>query len=433
MSKLVVVRMTLSVLVSGLVLLSAGNASAQCGGLCLYEVGSFDMGTSGAGAGARAEDPATAFFNPAGLTRLENTKLHVGVVNLIGTGGLEFNVGSGTSPNPPGLPPFAGTKGGGDLGEYLPLAGSFASHKFTDRFSVGFAFTGLWGGDVNYGGDWVGRTFVTRSTLTVIGLQPAVAYRATDWLSFGAGVGAAYGELDLNLRADLALDAATVEIRNADDWGWYFSLGALIEPSERTRIGIYYRYKTELNLAGKVVNPTPLVPSFTGKMIFPQGVNLSAFHQLTSNVALLADVGWSNWSDFGNMVYTVGPVPVTIDRDWRDTWRVGVGVHYQLRETATLMVGFSYDSDPVEDSKRLPDIPVSEGYRFSAGARIPVARNIDLGLTYTFLWMGSDMEIDNLPLPPSNTVVLDGKYDPAHIHFLGIQLSIEFGGESSKG
>ena len=69
----------------------ASTASAQCGGLCLYELGSFDMGTSGAGAGARAQDPATVLFNPGGMTRLEDTQLHLGVVNLISTGNFEFN------------------------------------------------------------------------------------------------------------------------------------------------------------------------------------------------------------------------------------------------------------------------------------------------------------------------------------------------------
>ena len=85
----------------------------------------------------------------------------------------------------------------------------------------------------------------------------------------------------------------------------------------------------------------------------------------------------------------------------------------------------------MEDSKRLPDIPVSENYRFSVGARVPVASNINLGLTYTLMWMGNDMEIDNVLLPDGATV-LDGKYDPARIHFLGIHMQIRFGSEASK-
>ena len=141
---------------------SANNASAQCGGLCLYEVGSFDMGASGAGAGARAQDPATVLFNPGGMTKLEGTQIHLGVVNLISTGNFEFDVGDGTSP------PAAGTDGGGDLGEYLPLAGAFASHQLSDKLYVGFSFNGLWGGAVDYGVAWAGRTFVTKSSISQV-------------------------------------------------------------------------------------------------------------------------------------------------------------------------------------------------------------------------------------------------------------------------
>ena len=55
-------------------------AMAQCGGLCLYEVGTPDSGRSAAGAGARAQDAATALWNPAGMTELEGTHVQVGSV-----------------------------------------------------------------------------------------------------------------------------------------------------------------------------------------------------------------------------------------------------------------------------------------------------------------------------------------------------------------
>ena len=56
------------------------TAGAQCGGLCLYEVGTPDSGRSAAGAGARAQDASTAYWNPAGMTELEGTHVQVGSV-----------------------------------------------------------------------------------------------------------------------------------------------------------------------------------------------------------------------------------------------------------------------------------------------------------------------------------------------------------------
>ena len=56
---------SLVLLAGAALLLSASSARAQCGGICLYEIGTPDSARSAAGAGARAEDAATTSWNPA--------------------------------------------------------------------------------------------------------------------------------------------------------------------------------------------------------------------------------------------------------------------------------------------------------------------------------------------------------------------------------
>ena len=422
-------QISLGLLIAVALSVRAAPAEAQCGGLCLYEVGTQDMGVSGAGAGARAQDPGTVLFNPAGMSRLEDTQLHVGMVNLISTSSFEFQVSDKTEPNPPGsLPPFAGTSGGGDLGSYVPFAGAFATHKINDRFHIGFALAGLYAGAADYAKDWAGRGLVTDVSLVAFALQPAVSFRVTDWLSIGGSVSAIHAEFNQDFTTSLDPIAPTVQIKDATDWAVQGSVGLLFEPTQATRIGVYYRSKAELELKGEFINPSPMNLNFDVDMTFPQGVNLSIFHQLNDRIALLADTGWSDWSVFGYQPATVGPASIPIARDWKDTWRAAIGLQFMATENLLLTTGFSYDSSPVESSKRLPDIPASEAYRFSAGAKLPVAVNIDLGLTYTFMWMGNDVKIDEVALPPTGTTVLDGRYDPAWIHFVGIQIDLRFGG-----
>jgi long-chain fatty acid transport protein len=415
------------------VVLHAERASAQCGGICPYEVGTFDMATSAAGASARAQGPGTALFNPAGMTRLENTQVHIGMTNSISS--IKFNPSSRTEPNPPDALPWAGFNGGDNLGSYLPFAGAFATHQFSDRISAGMSFTGLWGGSADYGTSWAGRSYVIDASLVGFAIQPAIAFRVTDWLSIGGSIGAAYAAFDYEFLASLEPGAAALKINDADDWGVVGSLSLLFEPTETTRIGINWRSEVALTLKGTFNTPSNIPASdldFSGEMNFPQGVNVGVFHQLTEKWALLADGGWSDWSQFGLMPATLNSaVILPIDRNWRDTWRLGVGAHYQVQERLMLAAGFSYDSSPVTASKRLPDIPVGENYRFSGGLSFDAASNIELGLTYTFLWFGN-MEIDQLALPPSQTLILDGKYDPGHVHFVGIHVSFSFGGDSSN-
>jgi long-chain fatty acid transport protein len=44
------------------------------GGLYLYEVNATEVGLAGAGWAARADDASTVFTNPAGMTRIANSK-----------------------------------------------------------------------------------------------------------------------------------------------------------------------------------------------------------------------------------------------------------------------------------------------------------------------------------------------------------------------
>ena len=64
------------------------TAYGQCGAICLYEVGHPLQGASSAGAGAAAQDASTAFFNPAGMTRLQENEIQLGTVLLFGDVGI---------------------------------------------------------------------------------------------------------------------------------------------------------------------------------------------------------------------------------------------------------------------------------------------------------------------------------------------------------
>ena len=327
-----------------LLVLISPSVYAQCGGLCLYEAGHPLQGASSAGAGAAAQDASTALFNPAGMTRLQGNEVLLGTVLLFGD--IEFNLNESQSTTVP-----AGeTDSGGNIGSFVPGGSAFAVFSLTDRLRLGFVFNGLYGGSANYDDDWVGRTWVTDVSLFALNIEPTVAYRLTDWLSIGAGLNIVYASMDFEARVN-STSSLTIKIDQADDWAVAGTFGVLLELSKETRIGIMYRTKVELNLSGDLENPTAQRPAIDVDFDMAQGVNVSVFHQLTSKFALLGDAGWSDWSEFSWNTFSVGPGSIGLDRDWRDTWRIGVGVQYQVMTTTMLRGGFSYDSSPVKASK----------------------------------------------------------------------------------
>jgi long-chain fatty acid transport protein len=70
-------------------------ASVWAGGLCLYEIGTPEVGLASAGWAARAQDASTVFTNPAGMTRLRQSELQVGLQPLYL--GVEFDLDSNTT------------------------------------------------------------------------------------------------------------------------------------------------------------------------------------------------------------------------------------------------------------------------------------------------------------------------------------------------
>ena len=400
-------------------MLAASSAYGQCGAICLYEVGHPLQGASSAGAGAAAQDASTTFFNPAGMTRLQDNEVLLGTVLLFGD--IEFNVNaSDSTTNPPG-----GTNGGGNVGGFVPGGSAYAVMRLTDDLRLGFAFNGLYGGSANYADNWVGRTYVTDVSLTTLNIEPTMAYRLTDWLSIGAGLNIVYTVMKYEARTSADPNASTIKVDEADDWAVAGTIGILLEPRQGTRIGIMYRSPVNLNLSGDLENPTPLRPGIDIEFDLAQGVNVSVFHQLTSKVALLADAGWADWSEFSSTTFSVGPGAVELDRDWDDTWRIGVGVQYQVLEALMLRGGFSYDSSPVSDSKRLPDLPVGEQYRFSFGIQNSLSDTLTASFSYTLIWSGPG-DVDQVRLPPDGSVILDGDYDPFFLHVLGLTFSGRF-------
>jgi long-chain fatty acid transport protein len=283
----------------------------------------------------------------------------------------------------------------------------------------------LYGGSADYDQNWTGRTEVTDVSLFSLLIQPSFAYAVTDWLSLGAGPTVLYTVYDQRLKATDAAAAPTIKISNADDWSAGGAFSALIKPLEGTRIGLYYRTEIVTKTKGNIEGPLGLSPAFDGKFTFPQGVNVSVFQQLCEKWALLGDAGWSDWSKFGQIPLSAGPLGATGHLDWHDTWRAAIGVQFVPTEQWTLQGGFGYDSSPVSASKLQPALPVSEQFRFSAGLLFRPQSYVEIGLSYTFEWFG-DMQIDNVPLPPSGAVVLDGKYDPAYANIVGISLKVKF-------
>ena len=421
-----------------MLILCAMAGSAGAGGLYLYEVGSPDVGMAGAGYAARAEDAATVFTNPAGMTRLDEPSFMVGAQPMYLH--LKFDPDSTTSATARTLPGgFAADDG--DASGWMPAGGLYYVHPVNDRLRLGVSMNGYFGLSLDYEDDWVGRYYVQDATLQAAAIQPAVAYKVNDWLSLGLGVAAVYGILDNQIAVNnIAPNLPDGKLKIKDEvWTAQFNLGLLVEPWQGTRFGLTYLSEADLDFSDRISfsGLGPGLQTILGNrgllnakldlgMTMPQSVMFSAYHEFTDRLALMANLGWQDWSQFGKVDVSVNsnnPISLTTDLDYKDTWHVALGAAYRLSDPWLLTGGVAYDSAMMDDKDVTPDLPVGETWRFALGTRYTWSEDVSLSGAYELAWSGDiDMTVERGPLAGR----VSGTYEDTAIHVLCLTVEWRF-------
>ena len=404
---------------------SAITPAVFAGGIQLYEIATPDVGLGSAGYAARAQDASTVFKNPAGMSLLPGSQFQ---------GGLQLTYGSVNFSKDASTSPLLGDNNGGNAIGALPAAGLFFSQQLSDRVAVGFGTFSYFGLAEKFDDNWVGRYYAQKSVLLGMTLMPAVSFKATDWLSIGAGLNAMYGYMDTEVAIRTGAPSDGQLKLKDETWGFGANVGILIEPRKGTRFGVTYLSPVKLDfqatpsfsnlgpLGGSIfANPSQLDLGMT----VPQSVMLSGYHELSLKWALLANVGWQNWSQFGRVdvgVDSASPSSLTKNLNYDDTWHGAIGAQYRASDKWLLSTGFAYDSSAVSDANRTLSLPMGQAYRLGLGAQWQVSKAISLGAGYEFMWAG------DMPVTQDSTYRgrVSGGFNDSWFSFFDLNLTWKF-------
>ncbi len=327
---------------------------------------------------------------------------------------------------------------GGNAGGWVPAAGINYVYSLSEDLKLGLSAGSYFGLGLDYGDSWAGRYYVTEAELLTFGLNPSIGYRVNDTFSVGAGIDLVYSELTQKAAINNpGPGVADGELKlKADDVGYGFNLGVLLEPVDGTRFGITYRSRIDLKykdtaslkglglVLGAIFNGNQKVDL---EMNLPQAVMLSAYHELGDRLAVVGNLGWQDWSEFGKSDIVIrnstGSTKLTDDRNFNDTWHVAIGLHYRLSAPWMVMTGFAYDSSPVDDDDRTPDMPLDRQLRYALGAQYQQSRDLTLNAAYELLDAG-DAKINQNRGPLVGE--FKGKFGTNLIHFFNINASWRF-------
>ena len=385
------------------VVASAFASQAYAAGFQLSEQSTVQMGRAMAGAGVVGDDLSAVHYNPAGMTLLPGTR-----IQATGTWvavNLEYEGDNGSTEN------------GRKKGQMIPAG--FITHQLNDQWWIGLGLTVPYGMGTDYDRNWSGADRGNKSTILTFDMNPNVAWKMNEKLSFGAGLSLQYAKAELGMGAVNIPNFGYLANANVegDSWSWGWNVGMMWTPVETLRVGLSYRSHithdaegdTTLEVTDKLKDmPLPesmaALKAFSGATLksdmevrikTPDTVTLSAAWDATEQLTLSATARWSKWSnfkalnlknkDFPNVnLAGINPQNLSVENNWDDTWFFSIGADYRLNNQWTVRGGVAYDQGPVENQYRMAVIPDTDRVWVAGGASYKHSKNftIDFGAAW---------------------------------------------------
>lgn len=400
--------------------------AVQAAGFALTEQGASGLGAAYSGAAAAVWDASTVWWNPAGMTALPGRQV-VAAGNIIFIN-MKFNDSGSTLPI--GQPANGPASDGGNAGGTYFVPAAFVTWQLAPQWWVGLGINGPFGLTTNWDSNFVGRFYAKESKIETYNINPSVAWKPVEWFSIGAGVNAMYlngtfsqytnysgataglcqqlpaaarpnclGQIPLFNASGFGQGLTTAE---GNSWAWGWNIGATFDVTPSTRIGLTYRSEIKHTVKGDItfnnvpfLRP-PLGPALLGglrngpieaEVKLPQSFSVALSQKLGDQWRFLADYTWTGWSSIQELAFNrTGPgaaLPPT-ELKFKDSWRIGAGVEWQLNQAWLLRAGTAYDRTPVTDEYRTPRLPDASRWWLSVGGRYTwsPAWAFDFGYSY---------------------------------------------------
>lgn len=322
---------------------------------------------------AQADNAESAFSAPAGMSRLEGTR--VTVQTMWATSLADFEVDENQT-----------TIAGGDPdkgSDPIVIPSIYYVRQFDDRWHGGISLTVPSGFGSDYGNTWAGRYETVDFSLVYVALTPAVSYRWNDKLSLGAAVGINYTAEDSEVKIRQPFQDGDGKITSdLDGVGLNVTLSLLYQFTEQTRAGISWTSDSDADLEGNVRlrNLDPVFDQVATELgikdinteitnTLPQRVLVGMYHEFDSGNYFTVDGMWMKFSDFSVSDIKLDGQRVNVNTPdiYNDLYALTVGAGFPASERLTYKIGAMYLSKAVDDEDRTFSIRMDRIWGVGAG------------------------------------------------------------------
>ncbi len=440
------IRTNLKIAATALAVASAFASTAYAAGFQLTEQSALALGRAYAGVGVDGTDVSGMYYNPATMTLHPGTQVQLGAVGV----GLNLEyVGHDAEYK----------ENGRAREEVLPHG--YISHQINDTTWVGLALTIPYGLATEYDSNWTHQELGTDAKITVINFNPNFAWKATDTLSFGAGLALQYvdAKFGVGVGPENLLKAGSIHNEySADGFTWGFNLGMMWAPVENLRFGVSYRSETKYKTNGTLkTRGTGALSGLNGDydasvtVSGPAWAMFNAAWDVNDYLSLYATFRWADWSSFKSlktdapelnanvagmisglkdhssaksMQYVFSKLS-NIENNWVDTYLYSVGYDLRVNSFWTLRGGVAYETSAIGDPKtRTALIPDADRWWFAIGSSFHWTKDFQTDIGFAHLHGVHERSLYSQN-PQTNGAQL-GKFRHLDAYLLGVQMQYRF-------
>lgn len=383
---------------------------ASASGFQIQEQDAAHLGLAYAGTAALSStDASTSWYNPAGLTQLDDKHLAITAIGIHSD--AEINLTRATSTTGISLLQ-PGKENKAHPGGVIPVGSLHYAARFAPNWGFGLSLAAPFGLVTDYDETSYVRYVATKSELRTVDISPSIAYRY-EMFSFAVGPDFVYGKAKLNGASEMVGAATperdTLSQNELTDWttGWH--VAAMFHPSDMTKVGLSARSRLVFHGVGdkrSITGSSETTRPVRANISTPETVTLSGMHHFTDQFALAADIAWTKWDRFKTLTVTDVNNPATttyVYENFKNTMRYALGLIYHHSDCWDFRVGFANDDTPTNDRERTMRIPDEDRTWAAVGFRYNFRENFNVDFGYAHLFFKDAVINDQGPLVGSPT------------------------------
>ncbi|MEW5249313.1 OmpP1/FadL family transporter [Microbulbifer sp. 2201CG32-9] len=447
--------------------ISAASSGSMAAGFYLQETSGVGLGRAFAAENTIGDNASILARNPAGSALFDTITLSGGLTYI----DPEIDVAGDIT--------YLFPDGSGGLGSqtFFDTAKDYASDAFVPNgyiavpidpcWSVGLALFSNYGLETDFSSGWLATNINDKSELLTVNIAPSVAYKFNEQFSVGVAANFVYADAKLTTKVPANFpivpalsNDSILRYDDADDWDVSWSLGALWDIDERTRLGISYHAEIDPDLSGDLSSdflPTAVIPTLplfddaraNAPLDLPDTLELGLYHRFNDQWGFAAGLTWTDWDDFETLEAFVPSARTGTDfepfnplvfreENFESGFRYSIAAEYYPCDQVTWRIGYAYDESAARDglnraetaetgfpvtwrSLAIPDTD-RQWVTFGGTYEYDQHWSFDGGLAY--LW-GDDetiQEFTSIPVP----TVFDGQTTNTEAWLLGGSVNYKF-------